>query len=40
MSRKPSHTVEVNADNAMTWFFVGLVLIAVIATLLGQVDFG
>jgi len=40
MSRKPSHTVEAIADNAMTWFFVGLLLIAAIAALLGQVDFG
>jgi len=40
MSRKPSHTVESIADNAMTWFFVGLLLIAVIAALLVQVDIG
>ena len=40
MSRKPSHAVEAIADNAMTWFFVGLLLIAAIAALLGQVDFG
>lgn len=40
MSRKPSHAVEAIAGNAMTWFFVGLMLIAAIAALLGQVDFG
>jgi hypothetical protein len=40
MSRKPSQTVEAYADNAMTWFFVGLLLIAAIAALLGQVDIG
>lgn len=36
MSRKPSHTVETNADNAMTWVFVGLLLVAAVAGLFGQ----
>jgi hypothetical protein len=37
MSRKPSQSITATADNAITWFFVGLLLIAVIAGLLGQV---
>ena len=37
MSRKRTHTLESFGDSAITWFFVGLMLIAAIAALLGHV---
>jgi hypothetical protein len=40
MSRKRMHSIEVLSDSAITWFFVGLLLIAAIAGLLGQVATG
>lgn len=40
MSRKRTHDLESYSDSAITWFFVGLMLIAAIAALLGQVDIG
>jgi hypothetical protein len=40
MSRKRTHTLESVSDSAITWFFVGLLLIAAIAGVLGQVSFG
>jgi uncharacterized membrane-anchored protein len=40
MSRKRSHTLESVSDSAITWFFVGLMLIAAIAGVLGQIGFG
>jgi hypothetical protein len=38
MSRKRNQLVEVYGDNAVTWFFVGLLIIALIAAFLGHVD--
>ena len=40
MSRKRTQTLESYSDSAITWFFVGLMLIAAIAAVLGQVDIG
>jgi hypothetical protein len=40
MSRKRMQTFDAYGDSAITWFFVGLMLIAAIAALLGQVDLG
>jgi hypothetical protein len=37
MSRKRSHIIETSGDNALTWFFVGILVIAAVAGLLGQV---
>ncbi|MEO8420378.1 MAG: hypothetical protein ABI457_04220 [Hyphomicrobium sp.] len=37
MSRKRINTLESLSDSAITWFFVGLMLIAAIAAVLGQV---
>lgn len=37
MSRKRGHAIVNYGDNALTWFFVGVVVIAVVAGLLGQV---
>lgn len=37
MSRKRSHTFASYGDNALTWFFVGMLVIAVVAGLLGNV---
>jgi len=37
MSRKRSHMMESYGNNALTWFFVGMLFIAVVAGLLGQV---
>jgi hypothetical protein len=37
MSRKRTYTRESVSDSAITWFFVGLMLIAGIAAVLGQV---
>ncbi|WP_280173518.1 hypothetical protein [Hyphomicrobium sp. NDB2Meth4] len=36
MSRKRGHTLESLNDSAVTWFFIGLLMIAGIAGLLGQ----
>jgi len=36
MSRKIANALENLNDSAVTWFFVGLLLIAAIAGLLGQ----
>lgn len=38
MSRKRMLSAESLSDSALTWFFVGLLLIAAIAGLLGQVS--
>ena len=40
MSRKRTSTLEAYSDSAITWFFVGLLLIAAIAAVLGQMDIG
>jgi len=40
MSRKRTRTIEAYGDSAITWFFVGLMLIAAIAAVLGQIDIG
>jgi hypothetical protein len=40
MSRRRSQTIETYADNALTWFFVGMLVIAAVAGLLGQIAFG
>ena len=44
MSRKRTQTLESYSynytDSAITWFFVGLMLIAAIAALFGQVGIG
>ena len=40
MSRKRGHTLESLNDSAVTWFFVGLLMIAGIAGLLGQIVIG
>ena len=37
MSRKRTQTLEGLTDSAITWFFVGLMLIAAIAAAFGQV---
>ncbi|WP_424957296.1 hypothetical protein [Hyphomicrobium sp. 1Nfss2.1] len=36
MSRKRGHTLDSLNDSAVTWFFIGLLMIAGIAGLLGQ----
>jgi hypothetical protein len=40
MSRKWTRSIEAYGDSAITWFFVGLMLIAAIAALLGEMDIG
>jgi hypothetical protein len=40
MSRRRSHAIETYGDNALTWFFVGMLVIAAVAGLLGQIAFG
>lgn len=37
MSRKRTQTIGASGDNALTWFFVGILVIAAVAGLLGQV---
>jgi hypothetical protein len=37
MSRKRSQSIATHGDNALTWFFVGILVIAVVAGLLGHV---
>ncbi len=36
MSRRRSTAITSSGENAMTWFFAGLVLIAVVAGFVGQ----
>jgi len=36
MSRKRTRTFEAYGDSAVTWFFIGLLLIAAIAGVFGQ----
>jgi len=40
MPRKRTQALASLSDSAITWFFVGLLLIAAIAGLLGQVGIG
>jgi hypothetical protein len=40
MSRRRSQAIETFSDNALTWFFVGMLVIAAVAGLLGQIAFG
>jgi hypothetical protein len=40
MPRRRSRAFEAYSENALTWFFSGMLLIAFIAALLSQVDFG
>jgi hypothetical protein len=40
MSRRRSPVVSSSDESAMTWFFAGLVLIALVAGLIGQVGAG
>jgi hypothetical protein len=40
MPRRRSRTIETYSEHALTWFFSGMLLIAFIAVLLSQVDFG
>ena len=40
MSRRRSPVIASAAESAMTWFFAGLVLIALVAGLVGQVAAG
>ncbi len=40
MSRRRSQTMAGYGDYALTWFFVGMLVIAVVAGLLGQVGPG
>ena len=40
MLRRRTQSLESYSDSAITWFFVGLMLIAAIAAVLGQVDIG
>jgi hypothetical protein len=40
MSRRRSQAIETNGDSALTWFFVGVLVIAAVAGLLGQITFG
>ncbi len=39
MSRRRSHVIGMYGDNALTWFFVGMLVIAAVAGLLGQIAF-
>jgi len=39
MPRRQNRSVETYSENALAWFFSGMLLIAVIAALLSQVDF-
>jgi len=40
MSRRRSPVVSSSGESAMTWFFAGLVLIALVVGLVGQVAAG
>lgn len=42
MSRRRSQAIESQgeSDNALTWFVVGVLVIAAVAGLLGQITFG
>jgi hypothetical protein len=37
MPRRRNETIAAYGDNALTWFFVGVLVIALVAGLLGQV---
>lgn len=37
MSRKRNQTIAAYGDNALTWFFIGMLIIAAVAGLLGNV---
>lgn len=37
MPRRRNHTIAAYGDNALTWFFVGMLIIALVAGLLGHV---
>jgi len=38
MPRKRIQTWDTLGDSAITWFFIGLLMIAAIAAVLGQID--
>jgi len=40
MSRRRSPVIDSSGEGAMTWFFAGLVVIALVAGLVGQVGAG
>jgi hypothetical protein len=40
ISRRHRDTIASYGDNALTWFFVGMLVIAVVAGLLGNVGAG
>jgi hypothetical protein len=40
MSRRRSPVINNSGESALTWFFAGLVVIAVVARLVGQVGTG
>lgn len=40
MLRRKSHAIVSYGDNALTWFFVGMLVIAAVAGLLGQIAVG
>ena len=40
MSRRRSPVIDSSGESAMTWFFAGLVVIALVAGLVGQVGAG
>ena len=37
VSRRPRAAIASYGDNALTWFFVGILVIAIVAGLLGKV---
>ena len=37
LSRRPKDTIASYGDNALTWFFVGILVIAIVAGFLGKV---
>jgi hypothetical protein len=37
LSRRPKDAVAFYGDNALTWFFVGILVIAIVAGFLGKV---
>jgi len=40
MSRRKSPVISSSAESAMTWFFAGLVVIALVVGLVGQIGAG
>jgi hypothetical protein len=40
MARRKQQMTDTFAENAMTWFFSGMMIIALVAGLLSQFDFG